>query len=569
MSPTATPPPSTRASWRRDVVLLTVIFGALLAWRLGSAPLTNPDEGRYAEVPREMIASGDWVTPRLDGVPYFEKPPLVYWIVAACEKALGPSEWSVRLAPALFALGGILATYGAARRLYGREAGFWSAVVLGTSLLYLALGHLVSLDMPLSVLMSATLYCFILGVRERPGPARRLFFYGLYASAALATLTKGLEGFLVTGAVMFLWLLLFGQWGRLRPLHLPTGILLFLAIAAPWHVLVSSRNPGWAHFYFVYEHWERFTDKGHGRYQPFWFYVPILILGLFPWTGFLWSALKEALAGGWSRRRENADAWFLVVWAAFIFLFFSKSQSKLINYILPAFPPLAVLIGTWLGSVLPRPDAYPRMRTGLRVFGFLSGLLAAALVVAVLRPGLIRDSSQAAALTPYAFIMAAILCVGGIRALVPRGSAAAAGAARGAVVAMTTTLVFLVGILALAMPIIDLRSTKDVAVTARGVIRPGDRVYHYHGFFHDFTYYAGDIVGLVSYRDELELQFLNPAELKARFIDDEEFRREWAGAGRVFLVARIRDAAALLADPAFRYHVLALGPHHYLLSNQP
>lgn len=544
MSPTA-PSPNTPVSWRRDVLLLAVIFGALLAWRLGSAPLTNPDEGRYAEVPREMIATGDWVTPRLDGVPYFEKPPLGYWIVAACEQALGPSEWSVRLAPALFALGGILATYGAARRLYGREAGFWSAVVLGTSLLYLALGHLVSLDMPLSVLMSATLFCFILGVRERPGTARRLCFYGLYASAALATLTKGLEGFLVTGAVMFLWLVLFGQWGRLRPLHLPTGILLFLAIAAPWHVLISSRNPGWAHFYFVYEHWERFTDKGHGRYQPFWFYVPILLLGLFPWTGFLGSALKDALAGGWARRRENAEAWFFVVWAAFIFLFFSKSQSKLINYILPAIPPLAVLLGRWLGAVLPKPDAYARMRTGLRIFGFLSGLIAAALVVAVLRPGLIRDSAQAAALTPYAFIIAAILCVGGIRALVPRGSATAVGAAKGAVVAMTTTLVFLVGVLALAMPVIDLRSTKDVAVAARGVVRPGDRVYHYHAFFHDYTYYAAGTVGLVNYRDELELQFLDPAAEKARFIDDAEFLREWAGPGRVFLVARrpgCRDA---------------------------
>jgi 4-amino-4-deoxy-L-arabinose transferase-like glycosyltransferase len=123
-------------SWRRDVVLLALLFGALFAWRLGSAPLVNPDEGRYAEVPREMVASGDWVTPRLDGVPYFEKPPLMYWAIAACERFLGPSEWSVRLAPALLAIGGLLLAYGATRRIYGRDAGFWSAIVLGTSLLY-------------------------------------------------------------------------------------------------------------------------------------------------------------------------------------------------------------------------------------------------------------------------------------------------------------------------------------------------------------------------------------------------------------------------------------------------
>ncbi len=104
------------------MILIAVIFGSLLAWRLGSAPLRNPDEGRYAEIPREMVASGDWVTPRLNGVPYFEKPPLVYWAVAACEEVLGPSEWSLRVTPALFALGGILTAYSIARRVYGRDA---------------------------------------------------------------------------------------------------------------------------------------------------------------------------------------------------------------------------------------------------------------------------------------------------------------------------------------------------------------------------------------------------------------------------------------------------------------
>ena len=201
--------------------MLALMFGALFAWRLGSAPLVNPDEGRYAEVPREMLASGDWVTPRLDGVPYFEKPPLVYWAVAACERFLGPSEWSVRLTPALFAVGGILMAYCAARRLYGRDAGFWAAIVLGTSLLYMAMGHLVGLDMAVSVLMGATLFCFVLGMQEQPGRRRRWLFYGLYASAALATLTKGLIGFLITGAVMLLWLVLADQWRRLRPLYLP------------------------------------------------------------------------------------------------------------------------------------------------------------------------------------------------------------------------------------------------------------------------------------------------------------------------------------------------------------
>jgi 4-amino-4-deoxy-L-arabinose transferase-like glycosyltransferase len=566
VSPSAPTPSATETPWGRDLLLLTLAFGALLAWMLGSAPLRNPDEGRYAEIPREMVASGDWVTPRLNGVPYFEKPPLVYWIVATCEKVLGPSEWSLRLTPALFALGGVLTAYAAGRRVYGRDAGFWSAVVLGTSLLYVALGGFLLLDMAVSVLMSATLFCFIMGVREKPGAARRWFFYGLYASAALATLTKGLMGFLVTGAVMFLWLVLFGQWKRLRPLYLPSGIVLFLAIAAPWHLLIAGRNPGWAHFYFVYEHWERYTKPDHGRTAQFWIFVPIVLVGLFPWTGFLWSSFRDALAGGWARRKENAEAWFFATWAIFIFLFFSKSQSKLIPYILPVFPPIAVLIGRWLAATLAAPDAFSRMRVGLRTFSFMCGLLAAAVCVAVLRPGIIRDPSQAEALRPYAYIMAGVLCVGGIRALIPRDGP---GRGRGALTAMSVTLISLYGVLAVASPLIDTRSTKDIALLARAMIRPGDRVYHYHGFFHDFTYYAGCTVGLVNYKDELETQFLGADALKAGFIDDAEFRREWRGPGRVFAVARIRDSEPLVDDPELQFHIVATSHTHYLFSNQP
>jgi 4-amino-4-deoxy-L-arabinose transferase-like glycosyltransferase len=288
--------------------------------------------------------------------------------------------------------------------------GLASAVMLGTSLLFFALSRILILDMAVSMLMCATLFCFILGVREAPGARRRWLFYGLYASAALATLTKGLIGFLVTGAVMFLWLLIFNQWKRLRPLHLPSGIALFLAIAAPWHVLAAQRNDTWAQFYFIHEHWERFTTTTHGRYEPWYYFIPIVILGLFPWMGFLPAALREALAGGWAKRKVNADAWFLVVWAGFVFLFFSKSQSKLIPYILPVFPPLAVIIGGWWARRWA-DGATARLRAGLNGFTFVSGLLAVALVVAVMKPGLIREQGQAELLRPYAFAMAAVLLV--------------------------------------------------------------------------------------------------------------------------------------------------------------
>ncbi len=558
-------PPET-SSWRRDLLWLVVAFALLYGFRLGSYPLGPGDEGRYAEVPREMLASGDWVIPRLNDVYYFEKPPLMYWLTAMSESVFGLNAWAVRFVPAMLALGGVLLTYAAARRLHGRDAGVASAVVLGTSLLYFALGRLPLLDMGLTVLMSATLFCFLLGVREPPGARRRWLFYGLYASAALATLTKGLVGFLVAGAVMFLWLLIFNQWKRLRPLHLPTGILVFLAIALPWHLLAAARADTWAHRYLVVEHFERFFTPMAKRPGAWYYYIPVVLGGLIPWMPCLFPALRDRLRGGWAARDRNADAWFLVTWVGFVFLFFSKSQSKLVPYILPVFPALAVLIGAWLADAMRAPDGGQRLRNSLRVVTFLCGLLAFALVAAVLAPGLVKlDVAQAVVLRPLAFVMAGALVIGGVAApLLARIRGAAA-----AVAALAVMMAVFFGTLLFAAPTLNKPSTQALAQIVVAQARPGDRVFHYHGFFHDFTFYAQRTVGLVDYKDELELEEDAAARTSGRFINEREFRQQWNQATRLWVVAKKRDVKALFADAAFRYHLLGETEDYYLFSNQP
>lgn len=553
-------------SWRRDLLLLTLAFGALFFFRLGSYPLSNPDEGRYAEIPREMVTSGDYVTPRLNGVVYFEKPPLVYWTTALCLKVFGSSEWSMRATPALFALAGVLLTYAAARRLHGREAGLLAAAVLGTSILYFVIAHIMLLDMAVSVLMAATLFCFILGVREEPGARRRWFFYGLYASAALATLTKGLIGFLVTGAVMFSWLLIFNQWRRLLPMYLPSGAALFLLIAAPWHLLAAQQNETWAHRYFVYEHFERFTTPAASRPGAWHYFVWIVIAGLIPWTGFLWSAVRDAVRGGWAKKNENADAWFFVTWAAFIFLFFSKSHSKLAPYILPIFPALAVMIGAWLAQTLKAENGIKRLRVGLGVFSFFSGLLGVALCVVVSRPSLVRmDATQAIALQVPAFTMAGVLIIGGI--FTPwlakvRGMSAA-------VIGMVATMALFFAGLQFAAPNISKPGTKELAAVVTATAKPGDRVLHYHEFFHDFTFYAQRVVDVVAFKGELELEEDAAARASGRFMEEPKFRELWSGSGRVWAVARKKDLKELFGDATFRYHLIAETRDHTLFSNQP
>lgn len=569
MVPTPENPASTPAplpSWRRDLWLLAVAFGLLYLFRLGSYPLSNPDEGRNAEIAREMLATGDWITPRLNGVNYFEKPPLVYWVTAAGEAIFGLNEWAVRAVPALFAVWGVLLTYRAGRRLYGRDAGLAAAVVLGTTLLWFAIGHIPILDMAVSMLMARALFRFIQGVNAPDAASRRRHFIHLYASMGLATLAKGLIGFLVTGAVMFLWLLVFNQWKRLRPLHLPAGGLLFLAIAAPWHLLVARANETWVHRYFVYEHFERFLTSAASRPGPWHYFVWIVIAGLIPWTGFLWPALRDALRGGWARREDNRVAWFLVTWAGFVFFFFSLSKSKLPPYILPVFPALALLIGAWLAKLAAAPDGAARLRSGLRVYAFMNGLLAVALLAAVLKPGLIiRNPAQAAALRGPAVVMAALLLAGGV--LAPW--LARTRGVRAALAALVATMAGFLVALQFAAPAINKPGTKALAQYVRTHARPGDRVLHYHEFFHDFTFYAQRVVDVVAFKGELELEEDAAARASGRFIAEPAFRALWSQPGRVFAVARKRDVPELFADPAFRYHLLGETEDHTLFSNQP
>ena len=307
------------------------------------APADRRSEGRYVEIPREMVASGDWVTPRLDGVKYFEKPPLLYWLEAIAIRLFGVQAWALRLWLALFALAGCLVVYAAGRRLFGRRAGLLAAAVLATSPLYYFLSQSITVDMPVAVLMTGALLAALLGLESPPGRRRRLLLWAAYACAALATLAKGLIGFLLPGLIVLVWVAVCRRWRALRPLYLPSGLAIFLSIGLPWHLLVARANPDFLWFYFVHEHFLRYATKVSDRYQPPWYFVPILLAGMMPWTVFLPRALAiERDERDDPRRRE---AIFLLLWAGIVFAFFSASGSKLITYVLPCCPPLALLVG--------------------------------------------------------------------------------------------------------------------------------------------------------------------------------------------------------------------------------
>jgi 4-amino-4-deoxy-L-arabinose transferase-like glycosyltransferase len=512
----------------RDLFLLTVLLSLFFGFMLGNRPLSVPDEGRYVEIPREMVATGDYLTPRLNGVKYLEKPPLFYWLESLSIQLFGLKEFTLRLWPALFALLGCLAVYGAGKRLYGRRSGLIAASVLATSVLYYALSRVIILDMPVSVLLTVALLSFLVGTHETPGLKRRLFLWSFYAFAALAVLTKGLIGILIPGIIIGAWIVILGEWRVLRTMYLPSGIMLFLLITVPWHILAGRANPEFFNFYFIHEHFQRYLTKIHARYKPVWYFIPVLLGGIFPWTPFLAQAVKFSTPSSWRERHEHRDALFLMLWAGLVFLFFSASDSKLIPYILPVLPPLAILIGrylshAWDGGELP----------GLRP-GYI-GLVVLSIVIAVgiaITPHYRTDMNERK-LHSYFYLLAVVLGAGALTTYVLHRRKNFKWAFPALV--LSTALFLLVA--DSTVPQLDTRSVKSLAVTLKQRLQPGDEIISYNTYYQDIPVYLERRITVANWKGEL-LFGTTTEDTSHWMIDDSEFWTRWNGPATVYMLTK-------------------------------
>jgi 4-amino-4-deoxy-L-arabinose transferase-like glycosyltransferase len=335
---------------------LLIAFCAVWFYGLAARTLVPTDEGRYAEMAREMVTTNDWITPRLNATKYFEKPPLQNWMNALTFKAFGFGEWQARLWTGLCGLLGIALVAWTGRKVFSPRIGFTAAVVLASSFLWAALGHVNTLDMGLSGMMTLALCGLLLGQREGASPReRRNWMLACWAGMALAVMSKGLIGIVLPGAVLVLYTFLARDWSIWKRLHLGLGLLVFFAITTPWFVLVARANPEFLHFFFIHEHFERFTSKVHNRAGPIYYFVPIMVLGIFPWLG----VLLQSLWRGWGDvAGKFQPKKLLLIWSVFIFVFFSISNSKLPSYVLPIFPALALLIACYLEQASHKTMAF-------------------------------------------------------------------------------------------------------------------------------------------------------------------------------------------------------------------
>jgi 4-amino-4-deoxy-L-arabinose transferase-like glycosyltransferase len=331
---------------------------------LGQPALWEPDEGRYAEIAREMVVSGDYVTPRDNFELYFEKPPLVYWAEAAAIKIFGVNEFAVRLPATLFSIGQVVITAALAEAMLGTNAGFLAALALALSPLFFSLARFATLDPALAFFLTAALAAFYAASRERSFalPSARRWMLTSSAMLALGTLAKGPVALLLGGAIVFIWLASERRLAEIRRMPLVVCALIYSAIVAPWFVLMELRNPGFLNFFFIHEHLQRYVSSNEHGWGP-WFFIPIVIGGTWPWIFVAplgWSSMHRRdgseSQGTSSEQSSSADqrrsaASFLAIWFTVIFVFFSIPRSKLGTYILPALPPLAIFAGYGLSQL--------------------------------------------------------------------------------------------------------------------------------------------------------------------------------------------------------------------------
>ncbi len=518
-----------------------VLLAACWLLTLQVRPMLDPDEGRYAEIPREMLVSGNWVTPRLDGLKYFEKPALQYWATAAVYSVVGVSNWSSRIWTVGLGFGCLALIYAWLARLYDRRSAATAVVLLAMSPYFGIIGHLDLLDAGLTFWLTAMVLAYTRAQCADPGSgAERNWMLVSWATAALALLTKGLEVYVLAGLALIAYTGLERDGRPWRRLHAGPGVPLMVAIGAPWLILVSVRNPGFAHYFFIDQHFKRFLTDRARRIEPWWYFIALLGIGAFAWLVPLARAARSAWhAAGPVPHFKPLK--FLLLYSALTVVFFSFSDSKLATYILPVFPPLAALTGV---AVAKRPGSLER---AARVAAGLTLFVAAGLLVySQHRNGLIPAQAIAwAAAAALAALIAAALTWGREPLVaLPAEAGAAAGAPGGLIRPLIIALMYIFAWQALLCEytvIPPSRSAYQLVQEIKHDVHPDTALYSVGQYRQTIPPYLHRLLTLVSYRGELGFgERLQPGLMTAT---PRQFVRRWDDS---------RDAIAFFSPEAWR-----------------
>ncbi len=529
----------------RGLFILLLLTLALLVVQTGLTPLFEPDEGRYSEIPREMLATGDFVTPRLNGLLYFEKPPLFYWTVAASFRLFGETEFAARLPNQLASVAMVLMAAAFAARRWGARTGLLAGVVTGSSVLVFAMARVLTIDPMLSCALSAAAFAFAsFQEAEQKGDRRRArrAVWGLHVACAAAVMLKGLIGVVLPGGAILAFAALSGRWRLVPKLFAPGPLLLFLLLVVPWHVEMARRHPDFLNFFFVHEHFDRFARSEHRRGGSPFYFVAVLLVGFIPWTGFF-GRFRETFPLRLGAFRERGTESFLWTFSFLVFLFFSASRSKLIPYLEPIWPALGVLLAVGIEKARLRGARFAGTR---RATAAIYGVLLVAGAAWGIGAGFLaswgRERVGLAAL--------AALLVGFVLNVSPgfleRLVRPAAGWSRVDPVPWVVLpwAAFQVGALFLLPAAARQITPWRMAEVAAGELSPGDVLVQRGGYLQAIPFYTKRTTP-IAILGWSELDFGRTREGSAgMFPTEEEFRSLWNGPRKVLAVVqreRVRD----------------------------
>jgi len=465
----------------------------------------EPDEGRNAEVGREMQATGDWITPHYNGFTYLDKPALYFWMVAASFKTLGVSEFAARFPSALMGLATMLLVWFLARRMFGNTVGLRAGIIFASCPLALVLARQVIFDMTLAFLVTTAMVAFWL-VEEADFRAPWLDAL-MFAAMGLAVITKGFVGVLIPLCAALIYAAGSGRWRQWLRLRWGWGFVVFLAAALPWFIAVSIRNPDFPRYALWNESLKRFSTGAAHRGGGYFYYIPIFLGGFFPWSFFLLLAAWNRLRRWRELRHEAARPYlYLLCWAAWIFVFFTISRSKLPAYFLPAIVPLSILAGTVWKDVGSDPSSRPPdwLTAGFALLLGLGVVVAAAShswlytsLQARMAKQLHRDLSQ--------LVQPSLLYTGLILAALGYFGRRLATRTRGQMAAITTFVLAAVVVPALVLrwyaPLRLLAETQSSRRLAETIVASPERdapIFGYYYFRTSLPFYLHRPVGLLS-----------------------------------------------------------------------
>lgn len=486
------PPLAEAVYW---LVLAAMCLGLFFS-TLGLRTLWETDEARYAEIAREMIEAPSWewwVVPRLNYVKYMEKPPLSSWLTALSFKAFGVSDYSARLTPALFGALTVLLTCLLGRAMWSMRAGFWSGVVLATSLMFALLSQVLLVDMVLCFGVVLALHgLWAMCQQERWG------LYAFWVGCAIGFLTKGLLGPGLAGLAAVIYLGLSRQWRVLWRMFDYRGVLTFVVICAPWVIAAAILEDGFIKYFFWDEQFGRLATTRHQRHEPFYYYFGLVPAAIFPWTAFLPAVAGRLWPGTAWRGPQNRALLFCMVWFGAYFVFLTLSQSKMLHYALPMLPPLALFTGRYLAGLAE--DGW-RLPAGRALTGGLEALAALLLLCGLavpLVPQLSPDITNEH-MGVFLFLGPVVLGAAALAVHLIRGHAWAAVAGPLAVFALMAGFY-----LAAAGRLDPYRSVADLVTPIKDQLGEADVLVTYGDYYHGAMFYSGRRVAIVGNWGELD-----------------------------------------------------------------